>query len=334
MRTLLYTNLRFLLKVALHLYYKRILVEGLEQIPKNQPLILVANHQNALIDPLLVATHLPLRPYYLTRAAAFKNSFASFFLNLIQMLPVYRVRDGFSSLPQNQKTFQKTEQVLKENGAVLIFAEGNHSLVRNIRPLSKGFTRMAYGALTRYPEIKPLILPIGIQYSAHKKTAGIARITIGKAIAIDPDPTQALKLTKQVEQALKTLVVDIPDAEYPETLSNLLENQVDVTNKKEVELFLSGMATSYQVKTFGTLRNKLMKIFHLPLYWIWLFGIAPKMEDEVFTSTWKFLIGFVLAPMYYFLLALCCFHPEYGPWAISFLLMAWISLWANQNSQE
>jgi len=334
MRRLLYTSLRFLLKIGLHVYYKKIVVEGRENIPKNQPLILVANHQNALIDPLLVATHISIRPYFLTRAAVFKNPIAAYLLNLIQMLPVYRVLDGFSTIPQNQRTFQKTNQVLQQNGSVLIFAEGNHSIVRNIRPLSKGFTRMAYGALAECPELNPMVIPVGIQYSAHKRSAGMVRITIGKSIPVDPDPTQALKLTKKVEHALKTLVVDIPDATYPETLANLLENQVDVTNKHEVEHFLSGKPTTYQVKSFGTLRNKLMKIFHLPLYWIWLFGIAPKMEDEVFTSTWKFLIGFVLAPIYYFLIVLCCFHPEYGTWAISFLLMAWISLWANENSQE
>ena len=334
MKTLLYTTLRFVLKIGLHIYYKRIVVEGLENIPKNQPLILVANHQNALIDPLLVATHISIRPYFLTRAAVFKNPIAAYLLNLIQMLPVYRVLDGFSTIPQNQRTFQKTNQVLQQKGSVLIFAEGNHSIVRNIRPLSKGFTRMAYGALAQCPELAPVVLPIGIQYSAHKRSAGMARITLGKSIPVDPDPTQALKLTKQVEQALKSLVVDIPNAHYPETLDKLLSNQIDVTSKQEVELFLSGKPTSYQVKSFGALRNKLMKISHLPLYWIWLFGIAPRMEDEVFTSTWKFLIGFVLAPIYYLLIFLCCFHPDFGTWAISFLLMAWISLWLNENSQE
>jgi 1-acyl-sn-glycerol-3-phosphate acyltransferase len=330
----IYIFLRFLIKIALHLYYKRIFVEGAENIPKNQPVILVANHQNALIDPLVVGAHISIRPYFLTRAAVFKNPVAAYLLNLVQMLPVYRVMDGFSTIPQNQRTFQKTNQVLQQNGSVLIFAEGNHSLVRNIRPLSKGFTRMAYGALAECPKLNPIVIPVGIQYSAHKRSAGMVRITIGKSIPVDPDPTQALKLTKKVEQALKTLVVDIPDADYPETLENLLSNQVDVTSKHEVDLFLSGNPSSYKVKSFSTLRNKLMKIFHLPLYWIWLFGIAPKMEDEVFTSTWKFLIGFVLAPIYYLLIILCCFHPEYGTWALSFLLMAWISIWANQNSQE
>jgi 1-acyl-sn-glycerol-3-phosphate acyltransferase len=330
----IYSILRFLLKVALHVYYKKILVQGQENIPHNQPVILVANHQNALIDPLVVATHISIRPYFLTRAAVFKNPIAAYLLDLIQMLPVYRVLDGFSTIPQNQRTFQKTNQVLQQNGSVLIFAEGNHSIVRNIRTLSKGFTRMAYGALAANPDINPMIVPVGIQYSAHKKSGSSVKITIGKPIPVDPDPSQALKLTRQVETALKSLVVDLPNDNYDETLQRLLANQVDVCSKEDVEQFLAGHQVLTKVRPAGYLRNKLMKLFHLPLYWVWLFGIAPKMEDEVFTSTWKFLIGFVLAPLYYCLILLCCFHSEFGTWAISFLLMAWISVFWNQNSQE
>ena len=334
MRKGLYIFLRFLIKIALHAYYKKIIVQGRENLPLNQPVILVANHQNALIDPLVVGTHISLRPYFLTRAAVFKNPVAAYLLNLVQMLPVYRVLDGFSTIPQNQRTFQKTNQVLQQNGSVLIFAEGNHSMVRNIRPLSKGFTRMAYGALAEAPEIKPVVIPIGIQYSAHKKSGSLVKISIGKPIPVDPEPSQAIKLTRQVEAALKSLVVDLPNTDYDQTLQRLLSNQVDVCSKEDVERFLVENQVAIKVKSAGYLMNKMMKLFHLPLYWIWLFGIAPKMEDEVFTSTWKFVIGGVLAPIYYGLILLCYFIPGCGTWAISFLLMAWITVYWNENSQE
>lgn len=330
----IYIFLRFLIKIALHAYYKKIIVHGRENIPQHQPVILVANHQNALIDPLVVGSHISIRPYFLTRAAVFKNPIAAYLLDLVQMLPVYRFLDGFSTIAQNQRTFQKTNLVLKQNGSVLIFAEGNHSIVRNIRPLSKGFTRMAYGALAAFPEINPIIVPIGIQYSAHKKSGSLVKISIGKPIPVDPDPAQALKLTRQVESALKSMVVDLPNTNYDETLKRLLSNQVDVCSKEDVERFLVENQVATKVKQAGYLMNKMMKLFHLPLYWIWLFGIAPKMEDEVFTSTWKLVIGGVLAPIYYGLILLCCFIPGYGPWGISFLLMAWITVYWNENSQE
>ncbi|MDA0315426.1 MAG: 1-acyl-sn-glycerol-3-phosphate acyltransferase [Bacteroidetes bacterium] len=330
----IYVFLKFLIKIALHVYYKKIIVQGRENIPYNQPVILVANHQNALIDPLVVAAHISIRPYFLTRAAVFKNPIAAYLLDLVQMLPVYRILDGFSTIPQNQRTFQKTNQVLQQNGSILVFSEGNHSTVRNIRPLSKGFTRMAYGALAACPEINPVIVAIGIQYSAHKKSGSLVKISIGKPIPVDPDPAQAVKLTRQVETALKSMVVDLSNTNYEETLQRLLSNQVDVCSKEDVEQFLIDNQVGTKVKPAGYLINKMMKLFHFPLYWIWLFGIAPKMEDEVFTSTWKFLIGGILAPIYYCLILLCCFIPGYGPWAISFLLMAWITVYWNENSQE
>jgi len=56
--------------------------------------------------------------------------------------------------------------------------------------------------------------------------------------------------------------------------------------------------------------------------------------DEVFSSTWKFLIGFVLAMPYYFLLLWLAMDSALGAWALTFLIMAWISLWRNQNPQE
>lgn len=96
MKNLINAILRLLVKVALHGYFKKIIVEGKENIPKNRPVILVANHQNALIDPLLLATHTNLNPWFLTRAAVFSNPIAAKLLHFIRMLPVYRLRDGFS----------------------------------------------------------------------------------------------------------------------------------------------------------------------------------------------------------------------------------------------
>src|SRR5690606_17514932 len=156
MKDLFNAVLRLLVKVALHGYFQKIIVEGRENLPKNRPVILVANHQNALIDPLLLATHTRLNPWFLTRAAVFTNPFVCKLLHLIRMLPVYRLRDGFSTIQQNQQTFDKTYEVLRKNGTVVIFAEGSHSRVRNLRPLSKGFTRMAFGLKEKYPELEPV----------------------------------------------------------------------------------------------------------------------------------------------------------------------------------
>lgn len=333
MKYLVNFTLRLLVKLALKGYFRKIIVDGKENIPQNVPIILVANHQNALIDPLLLATHTTLNPYFLTRASVFKKSFVAKMLNFIRMLPVYRVRDGFATIQQNQGTFDQTYEVLRKNGTVIIFAEGSHSLIRNLRPLSKGFTRMAFGLREKYPETHPVILPVALDFSAHKRSGSRVRLTFGKAISVDMPPSKSGLLTKSVERALKGLVVEIPEETYEQDLARLIQNKVDLTCRAEVKLFLENGDVPNPVAEDTGLKNKLMKIFHFPLYWLWLWK-KPSVQDPVFSSTWKFMIGFVLAPFYYLFLIWLAVDTSLGSWALAFLIMAWISLISNKNPQE
>ena len=333
MKDLINAILRLLVKVALHGYFKKIIVEGKENLPKDRPVILVANHQNALIDPLLLATHTRLNPWFLTRAAVFTSPFVRKLLHLIRMLPVYRLRDGFSTIQQNQQTFDDTYEVLRKNGTIVIFAEGSHSRVRNLRPLSKGFTRMAFGLKEKYPELDPVILPVGIGFSAHMRSGSWVRITFGKVIPVDMPSSHSGKLTKNVEKALKELIVDIPDPDYENAITRLIEHEVDLTSKRDVETFLETGKVTHPVGSINGVGNKLMKIFNFPLYGLWLWKKST-VKDEVFSSTWKFLIGFTLAIPYYFFLLWLAMDTTVGTWGLTFLILAWVTLWRNKNPQE
>jgi len=325
--------LRLVVKACLHLYFRKIKIDGKENIPHDRPIILVANHQNALIDPLMLATHTRLNPFFLTRASVFKNPIAAKLLDFIRMLPVYRVRDGFSTIQQNQQIFDKTYEILNKNGTVIIFAEGSHSLVRNLRQLSKGFTRMAFGLKEKYPDSTPVILPVALNYSAHRRSGSRVHLEFGKAIEVDMPNSQSGKLTKSVERALYKLVVEIPNEKYEENLQNLINNGVDLNDNNAVSKFLETGKAENPIAPFSGFRNKLMKIFHLPLYWIWLWR-SPKIKDKVFDSTIKFLIGFTIGPLYYLILIFLALNTNLSTWALAFLLMAGVSLWFNKNPQE
>ena len=140
-------------------------------------------------------------------------------------------------------------------------------------------------------------------------------------------------LTKSVQVALKNLVVEIPNENYDQQLENLIAHQVDVSSREDVELFLETGQVPNPVNEVSGLKNKLMKIFHFPLYWLWLLK-KPGVKDPVFSSTWKFLIGFALAPIYYFFLIWLAMDTALGSWALTFLIMAWITLIGNKNPQE
>lgn len=325
--------LRLLVKMALHLYFSRITVSGKTNIPKGKPVILVANHQNALIDPLLLATHTRLNPWFLTRAAVFKNPIIAKILNFIRMLPVYRVRDGFSTLQQNQQIFDKTFEILKDNGTVIIFAEGNHSLKRYLRPLSKGFMRIAFGLKEKYPNIDPVILPVAIEFSAHRRTGSNAKITFGEPIAVTMDYSQSGKLKSQVEQTLKALLVEIPEENYSKNLDQLIENQIDLTDKESVTLFLNQGKKLRLFSNPAGHRNKVMKIFHFPFFLFWLW-VDRKIEDRVFDSTFKFVIGFFLVPFWYLGLLWMSFSTSIGSWSATWLILSVFSVFWNKNLQE
>ena len=73
MKTLWYYFMRTYVSLAFAFYYKKILVMGKSNIPKKKAVMFVSNHPNALIDPLLVATHSSRIIHYLTQAAAFSK---------------------------------------------------------------------------------------------------------------------------------------------------------------------------------------------------------------------------------------------------------------------
>ena len=58
-------------------YFKRIDVFGFENIPKDKPVLFLGNHQNALLDPLLIAIKCGRFSFFLTRAGVFKKPLVS-----------------------------------------------------------------------------------------------------------------------------------------------------------------------------------------------------------------------------------------------------------------
>ncbi|MDO9554675.1 lysophospholipid acyltransferase family protein [Rhodonellum sp.] len=337
MKDLINYTMTFLVKVALHLYYSKIHVVGRENIPKNKAVLIIANHQNALIDPILIATHLNLKPYFLTRASIFKNPIVAKLLDFIRMIPIFRVRDGIENMEKNQETFDLSTKILSSKKSILIFGEGNHSLKRNLRPLKKGFARIVVKTLEKDPDLDLVILPVGINYSNHKNSGSKVRLIIGKPFSPKDYCPNHGQLVQATHAALKPLVSHIPEANYQKDLERLIENGVDLTDPTSVEYFLSQEDLKHQIPekviTKPYLANKVMKIFHFPIYWIWL-AIARKVKDPAFTATFKFVIGLVAIPIWYFLLW-TIFPEMWGTAsAMTWGILGFVYLLANKTGQE
>jgi len=327
--------LRLIVKLALHIYFRKIRVYGKENLPKDKAVIIVCNHQNALIDPLLVATHTHLKPSFLTRASAFKNPIAAKLLDFIRMIPIYRVRDGIDNMGKNKETFDKSVNILLNKGSILIFGEGNHDLHRSLRSLKKGFSRIAYMALDIRPELDLVILPIGINYSNHKKSGSNVGIYIGKPFQASDFYPKNEVLMEETFRKIYPLVTQLPDRNYKKTVTHLVENKIDLTDPKQVGNFLQNSEISSGNKPYSPpyFTNKVMKVLHFPVFLVWLY-FKRKIKDPTFTATFKFVIGLVGIPLWYFFLLFLFPSIGMGSWAISWAFLGIIFLVSNTNGQE
>ena len=297
----------YYVKAGLHLFYKKIEVKGLESIPKKEAILFVANHQNAMMDPILIATHNTRILYFLARASAFKNKIAAKLLNAIHAIAIYRVRDGVNSKELNIKVFQQCVALLSQKKTLLIFPEGSHSIKRQIRSLRSGFSQISYDFLSAYPEHQLYIVPVGLNFTDTIAYPEEVAIHYGNKIDVNALFEENYrkftgKLITVVSSNLKELTVHVPDENYPQIIDKLPKEAFltpKITNKRIANNSL--LTTSATAKLKTKKRNifyYLMMVNTLTafLFWRWL---KPKIKEKEFISTAKFSIGLTIFPIVY-----------------------------------
>ena len=162
-------------------YFTRVFRQGLSHIPKKKPVIFAANHQNSLIDPIVIATTNRFPVFFLTKSDVFKNPLIAKILFSLNMLPIYRERDGADFKEKNIAIFNRCSEILSENGRIIIFPEGSHNTENRLRQLKKGIARIANQAHNETEE-DIFIVPVGLNYSNTRNKSADLLVSYGKAI--------------------------------------------------------------------------------------------------------------------------------------------------------
>jgi len=281
---------------------------GKSNIPTDKPLLILGNHQSALIDPLLLAVSFKQFAYYLTRAGVFQKKLVKAILNSVNMLPVYRIRDGWGNISNNNPVFEQCVDLLATSHSIVIFPEGSHSLVRTVRPLSKGFTRIVLDTIERFPETDLHLLCVGFNYKDAVGFPDSSSVFFGKPIAIKPlltdDTFENISILKNIVQnELEQLTVHIPTENYETTLSKLDDIGVDYLNPKTVNTciqsdFKNCKSKVHSPSAFGRLL-KPFAYFNLCLpVLFWRYVVKPKIKEPEFVATFRFAISMVLVPLW------------------------------------
>lgn len=213
-----------------NVFYRKVIVVGLENINPDHHLIFAPNHQNALMDALAVLFTHKGQLIFLARADIFKKKFIASILYLFKILPVYRIRDGFSSLKGNDEIFTKTIDVLKSKNDLCILPEGDHAGFRRLRQLKKGICRVAFQSdeATDY-SLKIKIVPVGLEFSHYTRYRQVLTVVYGKPIEVSDfhdlykeSPERALnELRSKLSSEMKRNMIHIESEEDYEAIDEL-----------------------------------------------------------------------------------------------------------------
>ncbi len=314
MKKLGYQLFKLWIKAGLHLYFGKIQIHGLENVPKDAPVLFLPNHQNALLDVLLIAVDCNRKPYFLTRSDIFKGKFLKAVFNFFQMIPIYRIRDGRESLKNNQAVFDICAGLLQKREAILMFPEANHNIKRRVRPLSKGFTRILFNALESNEDLDIHIVPIGINYRNAMRFPDRVALYFDTPIAVrglydSNDIKESVdRIKEMVSSRLKKLTTHIENENgYEETVKQLDAVGVDYLNPMEVNetlLKMSSEVSKTKIKTgfLSRIGQTMFMLLNFPIMLIWRIFGKPKVWEPEFMGTLRFAFALLAYPFYFLIL--------------------------------
>jgi glycerol-3-phosphate O-acyltransferase/dihydroxyacetone phosphate acyltransferase len=229
-----------ILKLSLRVYFRRIEVVGLENVPRDAPVIFVLNHPNALVDPVFLLCLAPRRVSFVAKAPLFRMPVVGYFVRALDSLPAYRHQDAGENVARNLETFAAARRLLARGGTIGICPEGVSHDEPRLKPLKTGAARIALGAVSSGDALELQIVPVGLYYTEKTTFRSSALLYFGEPVPVEPvtleldgtPPREAVReLSDRIEKALRDVILH---AEQEEALS-LIERAERIFSAEEVD---------------------------------------------------------------------------------------------------
>ena len=227
-------------RLVLRIFFREVEVCDAERIPRGRPLVLVANHVNGLIDPLLLLGPLPVAPRFLAKSTLWQIPVVRPFLGLAGAIPVYRRQDEGADPSKNAETFARAVEVLAGGGAIALFPEGKSHSEPALQPLKTGAARIVLDAERAHPGLGVRIVPVGLLFDAKATFRSRALVQVGEPIDPAPevetsgrDAAAAVRsLTARMDEGLKEVTLNYETWED----ARLIARAADLYRRRTPEL--------------------------------------------------------------------------------------------------
>ena len=242
---MLYSTLKWLFYLTVKGYFQSIQIKGLSNIPHSGPVVIVANHNSAFMDPILLAIHIKRPLYFLARGESFRSSWVSRIFKTLHMIPIYKPEVSPDEVHKNEAIFEHCYNHLSNNGALLIFPEGISKTERKLRPVKTGTARIVLGAeAANNFSLNTKIVPVGINYSNPHHFQSKAFIRIGTPLSVatyrepyEADAFEAVRtLTDQIKGGIEEQTLMVSDeqlTELVEAIEQLLLSNISSENDSD-----------------------------------------------------------------------------------------------------
>lgn len=224
------------MRFATRKYFRDIQVLNEHNIPEDKPVILLANHRSAFMDPVIVASHIKRKSHFLARGEQFNNKLLVKFYKAVNMIPIYRKDFTPGETHKNEEIFTYCKALMSEKGCLMIFPEGLCQTKYILAPLKTGAARIALeSALEQHKSI--YLVPVGINYTNPHRFRGRVTLNIGKAVSTDNFMEEFKRsywkgvnlLNDQLYRSLKSTIVTVDDEKEIELLCEI-EHLIDANS--------------------------------------------------------------------------------------------------------
>src|SRR5688572_7272440 len=175
--------LRHLIRWIVRIYYARIEVTGRERLPAKGPILLVANHPDSLIDPVMIGIAARQPVHFLAKAPLFDIPIFGPLLSALGMFPAFRGTDDRAEVKRTLQSIDAGAEYLAKNEAVGLFPEGKSHDFTRVELIRSGAARIALQAFES--GVKELVVvPLGLNYEQKDRFRSAVWIQIGRPLRV------------------------------------------------------------------------------------------------------------------------------------------------------